>query len=585
MEEDEDKVLLSTLGITSANPEDIERDILAEVRDNAENDGEAGGSTVVLPDKSKNIDPSSTNQTKLYNRLRAVKFEIDAVASTFEQVRNVASSEDHDDDDKAECGDRKDDVLVSPNDFTLQRALAADRLKSLKRTKVQIEKELSNLHEDDTTKGVDYENLLADMVREETRRNRNVKEVQKPGKKRKGVRERFHLMMIQTLMQCWMQLLLDLLKQDELVRKGILTPFHKLKGFERGLQQPGPSSGCKVSEEEERSDDIASDSIARASQSMREAMKARPMTKMLDLDSLPKLEAPTHPFQRLKTPLQVPPSPESDAEKGKGAKRKKNVLCQARNGANEFHMGKPLGRKWCGSVTSSYEEEKLEDGEDNGDSSFVTLEGGLKIPEAIFNELFEYQKVGVQWLWELHCQRAGGIIGDEMGLGKTIQVLSFLGALHFSNMYKPSIVVCPVTLLRQWKREAQKWYPRFHVELLHDSAQDLAHRKKQAKSYDSDNESEVFEAEFAVPISVGGYANASPLQVSTAYRCAVVLRDLIMPYLLRRMKVDVDAQLPKKTEHVLFCSLTAEQRSVYRAFLASTEVEQILDGNRNSYME
>lgn len=68
----------------------------------------------------------------------------------------------------------------------------------------------------------------------------------------------------------------------------------------------------------------------------------------------------------------------------------------------------------------------------------------------------------------------------------------------------------------------------------------------------------------------------------SCYRCAVVLRDLIMPYLLRRMKVDVNAQLPKKTEHVLFCSLTAEQRSVYRAFLASTEVEQILDGNRNS---
>uniref|UniRef100_A0A2N9H2X4 Helicase C-terminal domain-containing protein n=1 Tax=Fagus sylvatica TaxID=28930 RepID=A0A2N9H2X4_FAGSY len=107
----------------------------------------------------------------------------------------------------------------------------------------------------------------------------------------------------------------------------------------------------------------------------------------------------------------------------------------------------------------------------------------------------------------------------------------------------------------------------------------------------------IFEAEFAVPISVGGYANASPLQVSTAYRggvggrkkahslsllCAVVLRDLIMPYLLRRMKADVNAHLPKKTEHVLFCSLTVEQRSVYRAFLASTEVEQILDGNRNS---
>ena len=65
-------------------------------------------------------------------------------------------------------------------------------------------------------------------------------------------------------------------------------------------------------------------------------------------------------------------------------------------------------------------------------------------------------------------------------------------------------------------------------------------------------------------------------------RCAVVLRDLIMPYLLRRMKADVNAQLPKKTEHVLFCSLTSEQVSAYRAFLASSEVEQILDGHKNS---
>lgn len=62
----------------------------------------------------------------------------------------------------------------------------------------------------------------------------------------------------------------------------------------------------------------------------------------------------------------------------------------------------------------------------------------------------------------------------------------------------------------------------------------------------------------------------------------MVLRDIIMPYLLRRMKADVNAQLPKKTEHVIFCGLTAEQRSIYRAFLASSEVEEIFNGSRNS---
>jgi DNA excision repair protein ERCC-6 len=50
------------------------------------------------------------------------------------------------------------------------------------------------------------------------------------------------------------------------------------------------------------------------------------------------------------------------------------------------------------------------------------FEGGFKVPGSIWSALFGYQRTGVKWLWELHNQRAGGIIGDEMGLGKTIQV-------------------------------------------------------------------------------------------------------------------------------------------------------------------
>lgn len=57
----------------------------------------------------------------------------------------------------------------------------------------------------------------------------------------------------------------------------------------------------------------------------------------------------------------------------------------------------------------------------------------------------------------------------------------------------------------------------------------------------------------------------------------MVLRDLIAPYLLRRRKADVAQQLPKKTEQVLFCSLTDDQRDLYRAYLASDEVQDILN--------
>ena len=48
-----------------------------------------------------------------------------------------------------------------------------------------------------------------------------------------------------------------------------------------------------------------------------------------------------------------------------------------------------------------------------------------------------------------------------------------------------------------------------------------------------------FEAEFADAIKRGGYSNASPMQIQLAYRCALVLRDLINPYLLRRQKKDI----------------------------------------------
>lgn len=47
---------------------------------------------------------------------------------------------------------------------------------------------------------------------------------------------------------------------------------------------------------------------------------------------------------------------------------------------------------------------------------------------------FRYQQTGVQWLWELHCQQAGGIVGDEMGLGKTIQTIVFLAGLKYSKI-------------------------------------------------------------------------------------------------------------------------------------------------------
>lgn len=100
----------------------------------------------------------------------------------------------------------------------------------------------------------------------------------------------------------------------------------------------------------------------------------------------------------------------------------------------------------------------------------IMFEGGYRIPGDIFPSLFEYQKTGVQWLWELYTQRVGGIIGDEMGLGKTIQTIAFLAGLHYSKkITRPIIVVAPATVMKQWVNEFHTWWPPFRVSILHAS--------------------------------------------------------------------------------------------------------------------
>jgi DNA excision repair protein ERCC-6 len=91
-----------------------------------------------------------------------------------------------------------------------------------------------------------------------------------------------------------------------------------------------------------------------------------------------------------------------------------------------------------------------------------------------------------------------------------------------------------------------------------------------------------FRTQFEVPIRQGGYAGATNLQVMTAEKCAETLKETISQYLLQRLKVDVAADLPEKTEQVLFCKLAPAQLGAYERFLKSDEVTAILSRRRQS---
>ncbi|XP_041978367.1 LOW QUALITY PROTEIN: DNA excision repair protein ERCC-6-like [Aricia agestis] len=93
-----------------------------------------------------------------------------------------------------------------------------------------------------------------------------------------------------------------------------------------------------------------------------------------------------------------------------------------------------------------------------------------------------------------------------------------------------------------------------------------------------------FMEHFALPITQGGYANATEYQEATALEIAKALKNIITPYMLRRTKAEVQEHihLPEKNEQVLFCALSKEQRDLYMGYLMSGTVRSILD-KENKY--
>uniref|UniRef100_A0A7E4VM44 DNA repair and recombination protein RAD54-like n=1 Tax=Panagrellus redivivus TaxID=6233 RepID=A0A7E4VM44_PANRE len=312
------------------------------------------------------------------------------------------------------------------------------------------------------------------------------------------------------------------------------------------------------------------------------------------------------------------------------------------------------------------------------DDSFHELTEDYKVSEVVWEKLYKYQKTGIRWMHQLHEHCVGGILADEMGLGKTVQVCVFLRSLAESYVkseifdYKglgPTLIVCPATLMHQWVKELNKWFPLCRVMILHSSGshsgrksqlmEKMSIRRRNGSvlitSYETfaieldlfnrvdwfyaildeghkirnpnarttlavkelrtphrlilsgspmqNNLKELwslidfvypgrlgslkdFTERFAIPITHGGYANATAIQVRTAFKCAVILRDAINPYMLRRMKKDVEMaiQLPEKVEQVLFCDISPFQRQLYKEYLGSEECKKILTGTLDAFV-
>ncbi len=86
--------------------------------------------------------------------------------------------------------------------------------------------------------------------------------------------------------------------------------------------------------------------------------------------------------------------------------------------------------------------------------------------------LLPHQRQGVAWLQHLHASREaysvrGAVLADDMGLGKTLQLLSFMAEIiEREPSVDPMLVVAPVSLLENWREEAEKFFVTGAIQIL-----------------------------------------------------------------------------------------------------------------------
>ncbi|HEY0370048.1 MAG TPA: SNF2-related protein, partial [Chthoniobacterales bacterium] len=242
--------------------------------------------------------------------------------------------------------------------------------------------------------------------------------------------------------------------------------------------------------------------------------------------------------------------------------------------------------------------------------------------------LRDYQREGVAWLWRLAHSNLGGILADEMGLGKTVQTLAFLRALRADQ---PALIVCPTSLVTNWRNEAQRFAPDLRVLTLEGpdrharfpqiatsniALTSYALLQRDAEKYrdlqfstvvldeaqhiknpHTQNAQAAFALRahhrfvltgtpiensvrdlwsimnFALPGYLGSRADfreryEQPLARGEAPDVQRRLARRMRPFLLRRKKTDVAKELPDKIEQQVICDLTAEQRAAYDGLLS-----------------
>ncbi|MEV4413257.1 DEAD/DEAH box helicase [Catellatospora sp. NPDC049609] len=92
----------------------------------------------------------------------------------------------------------------------------------------------------------------------------------------------------------------------------------------------------------------------------------------------------------------------------------------------------------------------------------------LPTPDGFGARLRPYQERGLGWLSFMDALGVGAVLADDMGLGKTIQVLALLeNERRQGTGTGPTLLICPMSLVANWQREAAKFTPKLAVHVHH----------------------------------------------------------------------------------------------------------------------
>ena len=245
-------------------------------------------------------------------------------------------------------------------------------------------------------------------------------------------------------------------------------------------------------------------------------------------------------------------------------------------------------------------------------------------PPDLIGVLRPYQRRGFSWLSFMDGLGLGACLADDMGLGKTVQLLALL--LHARR--GPTLLICPLSVLGNWQREAARFAPSLRVRVWHGAERQAAvdcdvllttygtaakdHQALAAMGWDrivldeaqhiKNSASAVAKAVRRIPArsrialtgtpvenrlaelwSILDFLNPGVLAGAPTFRARFAvpieryededaahrLRQATRPFLLRREKADASIinDLPDKRHVRHLCGLTAEQATLYQAVL------------------